>query len=108
MSPRGPTAFAAGAINAIQCPMKSPGDSGDAFFREGTDAAALRVPEHDDVFHLERLHGEFERGRHGALRAVRRVGRDQVADVAHDEQFARPRVEDHLGRARANCSNRSP
>ena len=32
------------------------------------------------------------------VRAVGRVGRHQVGDVAHHEQLARPRVEDHLGR----------
>ena len=30
--------------------------------------------------------------------AVRRIGRHDIGDVAHDEQFARPRVENHLGR----------
>ena len=47
------------------------------------------MAEHDDVLHLERLHAEFERRRHAVLRAVRRIGRHEVGDVAHHEQLAR-------------------
>src|SRR5439155_15579870 len=30
--------------------------------------------------------------------AVRRIGRDQIGDIAYDEDLARPRIEDRLGR----------
>ena len=43
------------------------------------------MTEHNDMFHLEGLHGKFQRGRDRSLRAVRRIGRHQVADIAHDE-----------------------
>ena len=41
---------------------------------------------------------EFERGGGGVVLAVRRIGRHQVGDVAHDEQLARAGVEDRFGR----------
>ncbi len=61
-------------------------------------AAALGVPEHDDVFDAQDLHAELQRGGDAVCGAVRRIGRNEVGDVADDEQFARLGVEDHLRR----------
>ena len=72
------------------------------------DATALGVTEHDDVLHAQHLHAEFQRRRYAVRGAVRRVGRDDVGDVADDEQFAGSRIEDHLRRHAANRSSRSP
>lgn len=55
---------------------------------QGVDAAALGVAEHNDVFDLERLHGEFQRGRHAGETAARLVGRYQVGHVTHDEYIS--------------------
>ena len=79
--------------------MKSPGESGSVLVREGTDAAAAGVAEHDDVLHPQRLHGEFEgRGRAVLESPSGLIGRHEVGDVAHNEQFAGRGVEDDLGR----------
>ena len=85
-------------MNAIQWPIKSPGDSGVGILDKSPDAAALRMAEDDDVLHLERLHGKFQRGRNSALRAVRSIGGHQIADIADNEKFARPRIENDLRR----------
>jgi hypothetical protein len=56
------------------------------------------MAEHDDVLHAQRLHGEFE-CRAGAVEpTVGLIGRHEIGDVAHHEQLARARVEDHLRR----------
>ena len=65
---------------------------------ESLHATALRVAEHHDVLHLQRRDAELERRRDAMRLPVRRVGRHEVRDIAHDEQLARPRVEDHLRR----------
>ena len=83
--------------------MKSPSDKGGAsgsarLLGEGGHAAALRVSEHDDVPHLERHDGVFERRRRAVIVVVRLVGRDQIRDVAQHEQFPGAGVEDGLRR----------
>ena len=64
----------------------------------GPNAAAAPVAEHHDVPDLEALHRELERGGGGLVATVRIVGRDQVGDVADDEDLARRGVEDGLRR----------
>jgi hypothetical protein len=67
--------------------------------REGADAAAVGVAEHDDVLHPERLDAELERGARAVLRSPSRiVGRHDVGNVAHHQQLAWGRVEDDLRR----------
>jgi len=66
---------------------------------EGTDAAAMRVAQDDDMLDVKRLHAELQRRARAVLgAAVLLVGRDDVGDIAHDEKFARRGVEDHFGR----------
>jgi hypothetical protein len=65
---------------------------------EGAHAAAMGMAEHDDVLDPQRADGEFERRGHAVIRAVGRIGRHQIGDVAHDEQLARPGVEDDFRR----------
>src|SRR5262249_20117424 len=55
-------------------------------------------PEHDDVPDLEHLNCEFERREHPVTDAVGRVCGYQVGNIAHHEQLARMRVENHLRR----------
>ena len=59
------------------------------------DAAALRVPHHDDVRHLERLDRILDRRRGAVIAGIGLIGRHQVGDVAHHEQATGRRVEDH-------------
>jgi hypothetical protein len=65
---------------------------------EGLDAAAAGVAEDHDVLHAQRLHGEFERRRGAVIFAAGLIGRDEIGDVADDEELARARVEDDLRR----------
>ena len=65
---------------------------------EGADAAALRVAEHDDVFHPQHLDRIFQRRRDAVRAAVGLIDRHQIGDVAHHEQFAGAGIEDHLRR----------
>ena len=55
-------------------------------------------PEHHDMLDLERLTANSSAAETAVLCAVRRIGRHQVGDVAHHEQFAGTGVEDHLRR----------
>ena len=71
------------------------------FVRKGPDTAAQGVAKHDDMLHPQSLNGKFERRAGSVLRVAiggRFVGRDQVGDVAYDQQFARSRIENHLRR----------
>jgi hypothetical protein len=56
------------------------------------------MAEHDDVPDLEHLNCEFERREHPVTDAVGRVCGYQVGNIAHHEQLARMRVENHLRR----------
>ena len=56
------------------------------------------MAKHDDVFDLEHPRREFQCGRNAVIGAVRRIGRNEIGDIAHDEYLARRRVKDHLGR----------
>src|SRR5262245_45657840 len=56
------------------------------------------MAEHHDVPDLEHLNCEFERSEHPVTDAVWRVCGHQVGNIAHHEQLARMRVENHLGR----------
>ena len=56
------------------------------------------MPEHENVLHLEDLHGEFERGARALVFAIGFIGRHEVRHIAHDEDFAGARIEDDLRR----------
>ncbi len=64
----------------------------------GANAAALGVAEHDDMLHLQRHDGVFERGGGAVKMVVRLIGRHQRRDIAQHEEFARAGVEDRLRR----------
>jgi hypothetical protein len=53
------------------------------------DAAAAGMTEHDDVLHLQRFHGELQRGAGTVRRVVVHARWNQVGHVAHHEQIAR-------------------
>ena len=61
------------------------------------DAAAAAMAHDHDLPDLERLHGKFQGGRGGVVVAVGRIGRHEVGDIAHHEQFPRAAIEDGLG-----------
>jgi hypothetical protein len=50
----------------------------------------------DDMPDLEDLNREFQRGGDAVCQSARIVGRHQVGDIAHHENFARVAVENHL------------
>src|SRR5690348_536371 len=68
-----------------------------SLLHESANAAALGMTEYDNMFHLERLYRELQCGGDRSLGAVRRIGRNQVADVAHDKQFTGPCIENDFG-----------
>jgi hypothetical protein len=52
------------------------------------------MSEHDQMRHLQPLHRELDRRARAMIAADRLVRRHQIGDVAHDEEIARPRIED--------------
>src|SRR5215510_11433235 len=56
------------------------------------------MTEHDNVLDLERADAEFERGGNAVGAFVGSVRWNDVRDVADNEQFARTRIENDLGR----------
>lgn len=52
------------------------------------NAAALGVPEDDDVLNLQRQDGELQRRRHTREVTAGMIGWHQVGDVAHDKNIA--------------------
>ncbi len=64
--------------------------------QQGADTAAHGVPEHDDLADAQRAHGEFDCRTDAVRVVVRPIGRHKVGNVAHDEEFAGPSIEDHL------------
>jgi len=65
---------------------------------ESADTAAMRMAHDDDIADLENLHRKLQGGRHAVDQSARVVGRHQVGDVAHDEDFAGVAVENHFRR----------
>src|SRR5690606_21995813 len=65
---------------------------------ESADAAAQRMAEHHDMLHPQGLDAEFQRGAGAMLVLVRRIGRHDIGDVTHHQQFAGRGVENHLRR----------
>ena len=68
-------------------------------FGECLYAAALRMAQHDDVLDPERHDTELKRGGHTVGLRVRCIRRDQVCDVADNEELTRAGVENDLWRA---------
>lgn len=64
------------------------------------DAAAAAMAHDDNVLHLEALHREFQRCGSRMIFAIGFVGRDEIGNIAQDEDFAGRRVEDGFGAAR--------
>ena len=64
----------------------------------GAHAAAHGVAHDDDMGDLQHLHRIFERRRCAMALPVGLVGRNQIGDIAQDEDFARVGVKDHLRR----------
>eukprot|EP00611_Tribonema_gayanum_P004131 TRINITY_DN13325_c0_g1_i1.p2 TRINITY_DN13325_c0_g1~~TRINITY_DN13325_c0_g1_i1.p2 ORF type:complete len:147 (+),score=21.71 TRINITY_DN13325_c0_g1_i1:436-876(+) len=62
--------------------------------QRGPDAAAFRMAHDDDVVDAQILHREFQRRAGAVVMHVRLIGRDQIGDVAGDEQVARTRIQD--------------
>ena len=58
----------------------------------------MRMAHDDDIADLENLHRKLQGGRDTVGQSARVVGRHQVGDVAHDEDFARVAVENHFRR----------
>ena len=56
-----------------------------AFLDKGPHAAALRMAKHNDVFHTQNLHGEFQRSGDAMLPAIGIVGRHEIGDVPHNK-----------------------
>ena len=52
----------------------------------------------DDVLDAERQHGELERRARRVMSAVRRIGGDEVRDIADDEDLTGAGIENRLGR----------
>jgi len=57
-------------------------------------AAAKAVAHHHQLVDLELGHREFERRRNAVIILVGLEGGHEIGDVAHDEHFAGPRIED--------------
>ena len=58
----------------------------------------MRVAENDDVLDAQGADPEFQRRRDAVRLAVRRIRRDDIRDVADDEQFAGAGIENDLRR----------
>ena len=88
----------AGAIRRIQWPMKSPGDSGAAFSANALTPPQWAWPSTTMCLTLSAAtpNSSAAETPWGAL--VRRIGRHDVGDVAHDEELARARVENDFRR----------
>ena len=78
--------------------MKSPGESGSASSAKARMPPQCAWPSTTMCLTFSACTANSSAADTRALRAVRRVGRHQIGDVAHHEQLARPRVEDHLRR----------
>ena len=65
---------------------------------ESADTAAMRMAHDDDIADIESLHRKLQGGRDAVDQSARVVGRHQVGDVAHDEDFAGVAVENHFRR----------
>ena len=66
------------------------------FAEQRRHRAALRMAADDDVAHAQRLDGKLDGGG-GGIGAARRIrGRDDVADVFHDEEVARLALRDEF------------
>ena len=61
------------------------------------DAAAAAMPHDDDVADAHAVDRELDGGRGAVLPGIGLVGRNEIGDVAQDEQFARSGIEDRLG-----------
>ena len=71
---------------------------GDAFAgQEGADAAAAGVADDDDVLDIEALDGELDVGADAGHDGLVAVGRDEVGDVADDEEVAGVGAHEHGG-----------
>jgi len=66
------------------------------FAEQRRHRAALRMAADDDVAHAQRLDGELDRGGGGIGAARRARGRNDVADVFHDEQITRLALRDEF------------
>ncbi len=65
--------------------------------QRGMSAAALAMAHDDDFLDLQLGHRKFERGRDAVMARRRLERRNQIGDVAHDENLAGQRVEDLRG-----------
>src|SRR5574340_91406 len=58
-------------------------------FQQGMDAAAMRMPQHDDVPDIQLAHAELQRGAGTVIVPLVFCGRNKIGDIADDEQVAR-------------------
>ena len=85
----------AGSAMRTHCPTKSDISVGE-LSSERADAAAHGVAKDHDLAHLEQPNGEFDRGAYSVRLVVGAIGRHDIGDVADDEEFAGPGIENHL------------